>query len=205
MDEFDLICENSDEQIDDKMLKNIDDSIGVQFSDFYLTNWPEQGSNSDEGVHFKPYEVKKGKTSKGGIQMGNQITPTNIVTENCLVKKIIWRYTTGYEATIKPRIGYLYLEMINGKHVEINMMTVDRSIGIDETDHILEGVFVITTFQMSSAILRLRVCGSYSADDFMKAFKYYSLWTLSGQAKARLQKYQKQQNAKKGIHDNFTV
>jgi hypothetical protein len=202
MDEFDLLCSLDDSEITMKTINALDDAIGVQFSDFYLTNWPEQGANPEEGIHFKPHEVIKGKTINGK-QMGHLICPTNFVTEGCLIHKVTWSYTTGYDYTIKPRIGYLRLELLNGEVVEINMKTVDKSVGIEDRHYQLKGVFVITTFQMSSAILRLRLCGSYEAMDFLKAFEYYSLWSISSHAKKLLEKHQKYQDETKKS-ENYT-
>ena len=194
-DEYDLLCSLDDSEITMKTIKELNDAIGVQFSDFYLTNWPEQGANPEEGIHFKPHEVIRGKILNGK-QMGHDICPTNFITEGCLICKISWSYTTGYDYTIKPRIGYLRLELLNGEVVEINMKTVNKSIGVEDKYYQLTGVFVITTFQMSSAILRLRLCGSYQAKDFLKAFEYYSLWNISSHAKKLLEKHQKYQDEK---------
>lgn len=41
---------------------------------------------------------------------------------------------------------------------------------------------------MSNTVIRLRVCGSKHAGDFLKAFDYYSLWSLTNPAKKLLQK-----------------
>ena len=188
--QFDEVSMLKDEVITEDFVRSIDDAIGVQFCDYYLTNWPEQGSTPENGVHFKPHEVTKGNFHS----LGHQINPTNIVNEFCLIRKIIWSYTTGYEYSIKPRIGYLRLEMINGQVVEINMKTVNKAVGVNDMTHELDGVFIITTFQMSSTVLRLRVCGSYNADDFVKAFDYYCLWGITPHARKLLNDYQKLQN-----------
>ena len=55
--EFDKIRELTDHQINEDCVKKKDDAIGVQFSDFYLTHWPEQGSSPEECIHFKPHEI----------------------------------------------------------------------------------------------------------------------------------------------------
>ena len=191
--EFDCICKLKDTHITSTYLQGVNSSIGVQFSDFYLTNWPEQGSTSNEGIHFKPYQILKGKTGRTvDDTTGDQISPTNHVNENCLIKRIVWRYTTGFEDSIKPRIGYLRLEMVNGEEIEFNMKTVDRDVGVNEhTFYSLKGIFIITSFQISSTILRLRVCGSYKAEDFINAFDYYSLWNITRSARSLLKEYQK--------------
>lgn len=166
--------------------------LGVQFADYYLTNLPEQGSVPEENSHFKPYEVTAGRM-RNGIQLGHQVNPVNSVNENCLIRKIYWSYTTTdeYKYTIKPRIGYLRLEMINGEVIEINMKGVDKSLTLKDVYHKLEGVFIITSFQMSSSILKLRVCGSRTAEDFLTAFDYYSLWEITPPAERLLEEYQK--------------
>lgn len=48
--------------------------------------------------------------------------------------------------------------------------------------HLGPGVFIVTTFQMSNDITRLRVCGCPDAKSFIRAFKYYSLWPISDAA-----------------------
>ena len=187
---FDEFCMLKDENITEKFVKSIDDSIGIQFCDYYLTNWPEQGSTPAHGIHFQPHEVKRGKLHG----YGDQINPTTSVNDHCLIRKIVWRYTSGHDNSIKPRIGYLRLECINGEVIEIVQNTVDKSQGVKERIHILEGVFIITTFQMSGAILRLRVCGSYNASDFENAFDYYALWNITRHARKLLRDYQLMQD-----------
>jgi hypothetical protein len=189
--EFDRICKIKDTHITKTYLNGVNSAIGVQFSDFYLTNWPEQGSTSNEGIHFKPYQILKGKIGHTvDDRTGAEISPTNHVNENCLIKKIVWRYTTGFEDSIKPRIGYLRFEMVNGEEIEFNTNTVNEDLGVDmHTFHSLKGVFIITTFQISSSILRLRMCGSYKAKDFISAFDYYSLWNITDSARSLLKNH----------------
>jgi len=51
----------------------------------------------------------------------------------------------------------------------------------------LEGIYIITTVECSCSssegILKLRVCGSKTANDFQRAMKEYSLWELDASAK----------------------
>lgn len=202
LEEYDALSRVSDNAIKEKYLKKIDEAIGVQFSDFYLTNWPEQGSSAEDGFHFKPHQVVPGKMSNG-IQNGHSIHPTEFVTSACLIRKITWSYSTGYEYTIKPRIAYLRLEMINGDVVEINMKADSDNVGVDDDQYHLQGAFIITSFQMSGAILRLRLCGSYNAGDFLKAFEYYSLWDISKSAQKMLQKYADHQ-MKRPVSRNYS-
>lgn len=83
-------------------LLSIDESIGIEFGDYYLTNIQESPSQPDCGVIFQPYQIRPSRT-------GHQIDPSNYVTAHCLIKEITWSYTTSpmYERTTKPRIGYL--------------------------------------------------------------------------------------------------
>jgi hypothetical protein len=190
--EFDCICKIKDTHITKTYLNGVNSAIGVQFSDFYLTNWPEQGSTSNEGIHFKPYQILKGKTGHTADDTtGAQISPTNHVNENCLIRKIVWRYTTGFDDSIKPRIGFIRFEMVNGEEIEFDTNdTVNEDVGVNRhTFHSLKGVFIITTFQMSSTILRLRMCGSYKAKDFISAFDYYSLWNITESARSLLKNH----------------
>eukprot|EP00549_Striatella_unipunctata_P025602 CAMPEP_0118703656 /NCGR_PEP_ID=MMETSP0800-20121206/18704_1 /TAXON_ID=210618 ORGANISM="Striatella unipunctata, Strain CCMP2910" /NCGR_SAMPLE_ID=MMETSP0800 /ASSEMBLY_ACC=CAM_ASM_000638 /LENGTH=361 /DNA_ID=CAMNT_0006605265 /DNA_START=234 /DNA_END=1319 /DNA_ORIENTATION=- len=49
----------------------------------------------------------------------------------------------------------------------------------------IHGVFMITAFEMSEAVLKLRVCGSKTPQGFADAMDYYSMWDLDTSA-ARL-------------------
>ena len=183
MKEFDAIHDDGANPEKEKMLKYTDAGMGVQFADHFITNWAEQGSSPAEGILFQPFQVSKGK-KKG---QGNQIDPSGFITERCLVKRIEWQYTT-YEPdpkTSKPRVGYLKLVMLGGEEVEIERPE-EKNILLGEKYH-LEGVYVITSFQMSNDVLRLRVCGSKTAKDFETACDYYTLWPLSKNAKKLLQ------------------
>ena len=158
--------------------------MGIQFADYYLTNVREQASSLGDGTIFQPFQVIKGKNS----EFGNQIDPSFDVTEKCLIRKISWRYTVFGPArkTSKPRIGYLKLEMMAGYDVVYQRPKESQvELGIE---HSLEGVYVITTFQMSMDILRLRLCGSKSVKDFIAAFQYYALFSMTKGAKGLLKK-----------------
>jgi len=209
LEELDGYWNLDDNDITKYYLRNLDESIGVQFSDFYLTNWPEQGATPNKGIHFYPYRItqfseKDNITGKPVYR--TQISPSNFVTADCLIRRVRWSYTTGerFRATIKPRIGYLRLELLNGKVMEINMRG-DTEIGVEEKYHQLDGVFIITTFEMSSAILRLRLCGSYTASDFGKAIDYYSLWGLSFEAKKLLKDYERIQRSRGKPENTYTM
>lgn len=94
-----------------------------------------------------------------------------------------WCYTTIYPNTSQPRVGYLKLDLLNGETVEvkkdisvgvtianeeIEVTDIEKDVRISEIHHELEGVFIITNFQMSNHVLRLRLCGSRNARDFEK-------------------------------------
>lgn len=48
--------------------------------------------------------------------------------------------------------------------------------------YVLDGVYMITAFEMSEAIFKLRVVGSKSASDFVEAIGYYTLWDIDAPA-----------------------
>jgi len=174
---FDDIAKLGNEEftLHEKAKRNI--TTGVQFSDFYITNMPEQGATDD--TPFQPYQVTIDHND-----MGDQIDPSSFVTIDCLLKRIEWRYTTGYPRTTKPRIGYLHLTKINDEVVEVERKSDPLGlVGISTESHVLEGMFIITTFQMSEDIIKLRVCGSYNPRDFLEAFECYSLWDINTSAR----------------------
>ena len=159
------------------------DIASGQFSDFYITNIIEEGTNTQSGRGLQPYQV----TEVGN--RGVQIDPSTRVTTDCLLRKIEWRYTTGYPRTTKPRIGHLLLTKIDGQEIKITRVRDPSGIvGIDSKKQSLEGLFVMTTFQMSEDVIRLRLCGSHDAKNFLKAFEYYSLWDVTKEAKREIQK-----------------
>jgi len=189
MREFDAL--HDDDTSNDSILGNVfDEGMGVQFVDYFLTNVPEQGSCTADGIIFQPFGVSKGQGNSG-----DQIDPSCYITKNCLIKKLTWQYTL-YGNSTKPRIGYLKIEMLGeDETIEVKRPADEAElISLGEPNE-LEGVFVITTFQMSDDILRLRVCGSKKAVDFEKAFEYYTLWPLSSRAKKTLREAKKNEKA----------
>mmetsp|Transcript_19406 Transcript_19406/g.47930 ORF Transcript_19406/g.47930 Transcript_19406/m.47930 type:complete len:295 (+) Transcript_19406:1516-2400(+) len=171
----------------------------LQFGDYYLTNQQEQGSIG--GTIFQPFNFKltKPRVEKGVREDlgGYMVSPTSVVTESSLIKKIEWRYTY-YPKTTNPRIGEVKLTMlkkVDGKHVELAIGETEDwrldGVKLDSDWHVLEGLFIVTNFQMSSDIRRLRLCGSEgsnSAEDFLDAFKYYALWNISPGARDIIRK-----------------
>jgi len=76
--------------------------------------------------------------------------------------------------------------------VEIREITHKKKDARSETQpHVLKGVYVVTNFVMSNSILKLRLCGSKSAKDFIWAMEYYSLWSLTRNATMLLRTYKK--------------
>eukprot|EP00591_Stephanopyxis_turris_P013386 CAMPEP_0195520932 /NCGR_PEP_ID=MMETSP0794_2-20130614/17627_1 /TAXON_ID=515487 /ORGANISM="Stephanopyxis turris, Strain CCMP 815" /LENGTH=539 /DNA_ID=CAMNT_0040650377 /DNA_START=216 /DNA_END=1835 /DNA_ORIENTATION=+ len=151
-------------------------SVGIPFCDFFLTNLPELGSRPGVGRLFQPYEVISAEHSGEG----HRILPSNQITEDCLISVVEWKYTTLFPSTTQPRIGYLKLTKLNGEKVEITRKGAnDDYVRVSNKLHEVKGTFIITTFQMSNDILRLRLCGSVDVDNFLQAFEYYSLWDIS--------------------------
>lgn len=156
-------------------------AFGVPFNDYYVTNCPEQGSSPQDGSLYQPHHILRND------KCGHEIDPSNYVTKDCLLKRLEWSYTAFNPRTIKPRIGYLKLTKMDGETVEIKYKGVG-SMKMGER-HTVDGVFVITNFVMSSTILQLRFCGSNSAHNFLKAFRYYTLWKIDSQAVSLLKKH----------------
>jgi len=174
---FDEIARLTDTDFNTDEQKKRNVVSGVQFSDFYITNLPEQGMTDD--TPFQPYQVTADDNG-----MGHQIDPSSFVTSGCLLKRIEWKYSTGYPNTTKPRVAYLHLTKIDDTVVEIERKQDPSGfVGISNVSHALEGMFIITTFQMSEDIIKLRACGSFNPRDFLAAFDCYSLWDLSDAAR----------------------
>jgi len=174
---LDSIAKLEDDDFSVAELKRRNITSGVQFSDYYITNIPEQGITS--GTPFQPYQVTVDNNDKG-----HQIDPSSFVTKDCLLKRIEWKYTTGYPTTTTPRIGYLHLTKLDDTVVEIERKKDPAGVvGLAPYSHSIDGLFIITTFQMSEDILKLRMCGSYNPSDFVKAFECYSLWNITSEAK----------------------
>jgi len=177
---FNEIARYPDEQFTPAGLAKHNVKCGVQFTDIYITNMVEQGITAD--TPFQPYQVIFDDSD-----MGHQINPSSFVTVACLLKKIEWIYTTGYPRTTKPRVGYLRLTKINGEVVEIKRKKDPYNVvGLSDVKNTLEGLFIITTFQMSEDIINLRVCGSYRPIDFLSAFESYSLWDINSGARKKI-------------------
>ncbi len=184
--QFDKVFAMTDSRIKRELYLKRNEAIGVPFSDYYLTHIPEQASDPKVGI-FTPYQIRPGH-----LRTGHQIDPSNFVTELCLIQGLEWSYTTGgkYVNCSTPRIGYLKIKLLGGNRETIvikRRSLVNDNMHVSDVKHKLEGgVYIITSFQMSNDIIRLRVCGSPNANDFLNAMEYYSLWELSENAKTIL-------------------
>lgn len=206
--DYDLYLKYYPRRLSQRMLSRLDDSIGVEFSDYYITNVSEGGSSPSKGILYQPYQVKIQADGEGA-----QIEPSSYISEATLVRKVTWRFTNTYPHTSKPRVGYLKVEMLTGQTVEIKKEDSKKYNGdgdqISSTAYELKGVFIITNFEMSTHILSLRLCGSRNAESFTKAIEYYSLWQISKSAKTLLRR-SKSKNTKKrhksrSIDSHYTV
>ncbi|CAB9503464.1 expressed unknown protein [Seminavis robusta] len=184
----------------------------IEFSDMFLTNTQESGSIAAKGVTFQPYEVfgdpeEVPQFEGSGVLVlagsvislaesvrsrkrtrratGTQVNNKRSVTADCLLRKVEWQYTKGFDDTCVPRVGHLRLTKLNDpKKRPINIRGKNKEWDEDlKPFHSVTGVFIITTFSMSDDVLRLRICGSTSIEGFVDAFDYYSLWPLDRSAR----------------------
>jgi hypothetical protein len=188
LQEYDQISRMEGKRLNSEIVKPQNECMGAQFQDYHLTNSPEEPSSPQSGITFTPYQIQPTSEIGGAAY---HIDPSNFVTERCLIHKLAWRYTTSsrFKNTSRPRIGYLRIELlIGGETIEISRQQYDDDIGVSDVEYELTGVFIITTFQMSNDITRLRVCGSPTALEFVNSFQYYSLWGLTQNAMNKLQR-----------------
>mmetsp|Transcript_27337 Transcript_27337/g.41154 ORF Transcript_27337/g.41154 Transcript_27337/m.41154 type:complete len:628 (+) Transcript_27337:80-1963(+) len=157
-----------------------DRNIGLPFNDVFITNSIEQGASAQTGSLYQPHIIEKNA-------YGHEIDPSNYVTPDCLLKSVEWRYTTFDTKTTSPRVGYLKLTKLSGEVVEVKYEGPE-ALDVGEA-YVLNGVFIITDIVMSSSILTLRLCGSDTAKNFVKAFNYYSLWEIDGDARRLLDSF----------------
>jgi hypothetical protein len=161
----------------------------IEFSDIHVTNTKESGSVPRQGITLQPYEFfgaaprsnGDGESDSSGSSMtrGLQVANKRSVTTDCLLRKIEWQYTGGFDDSSLPRIGHLRLQkLVDDSLVEIVGKQKDDS----KPWFCLTGVYIISSFSMSDDILRLRITGSQNATDFLQAFQYYSLWPVSPSA-----------------------
>ena len=97
----------------------------------------------------------------------------------------------------KPCIGYLNIESMTDETIKIKRKGVEGdNIIVSNVCHKLEGAYIITSFQMSNDIIRLRVCGSRTAKNCARAFKYYSLLEVTSPAQYLLQVEEKKSKSR---------
>ena len=157
----------------------------IEFSDMLLTNTPESGSVESKGITFQPYEVigesmdekilydtglrlrgegrsRKRPRKKTTVRTrtiegddGQQIANKRSVTSDCLLRKIEWQYTKGFDDTCQPRIGHLKLTKLNAQNKTIEIKGKNREKDIAKKPFFsVSGVFIITSFTMSDDILK---------------------------------------------------
>jgi hypothetical protein len=107
--------------------------------------------------------------------------------------------------TSKPRIGYLKIETMSNKIIEIDRKGACENFVTSDFRHCLEGAYIITQFQMSNDIIKLRVCGSKTAKSFIDAFEYYSLWGIASSALKMLKKEQRKERKVDSLLDKAAV
>ena len=192
--------------------------LGMEFDNYFLTNEKERGRDARKFHLYTPFIVKtvryaaadndlrpflRGSQVTSSLRESNnsyeecrsaEIDPSNHITMDCLITKIEWKYTAfGDNNTTKPRIGWLRLTKLHAKTKEEKVVTIDcrKFDKIDlceETYDLPQGIYIITSFAMSSTIVKLTLCGSGTANDFIKAIDYYSLFEMTSGAR-KLLKY----------------
>ncbi|CAB9512520.1 expressed unknown protein [Seminavis robusta] len=128
------------------------------------------------------------KVRKIAKDKGQQVFNKRSVTADCLLRKVEWQYTSGYDDTCQPRIGHLIMTKLIDNTV-VDIVGLHKEEDIEKRPFFsVTGVFMITSFCMSDDILRLRVCGSQTPQQFLRAFDYYSLWPMDSSASDLLKK-----------------
>ena len=144
----------------------------IEFSDMHITNTEECGSVPSRGVTFQPYEVfgesSQRSSNRGGSarkvtearvkvrkgDMGQQVANKRSVTKDCLLRKVEWQYTGGFEESSTPRIGHLRLhKLIDGSLVDIEGKQKAEP-ELNKPWFSVTGVYIITSFGMSDDVLR---------------------------------------------------
>jgi hypothetical protein len=156
-----------------------DPAFGVNFCDYFLTNSVLEGSDAHD--FCQPFNVVKANNI-----YGHELSPSNFITEDCLLKRVEWRYVDS--KAMSPTIGYLRLIKLSGEVIEIDC--TDYGTDVEKgTLHHLEGLFVITNFIITtSEIESLRLAGTDTAHSFRVGIEHYSLWELTSDAISLLKK-----------------
>jgi len=168
----------------------------IHFDDIYVTNTPETGNDILTGNVFMPYYVKKGTRSDDAI-----VGTSEYVTDDCLLQRIEWRYTESLQNTCRPCVAYLKIWKLNGEVLEIKQKGVEPESLPYLPSQSLQGVYIITAFQMFESVVSLRLCGSQSIEDFKLAFEHYSLWPFNSSARRLLSKVKKMETPVVSIYD----
>ena len=219
----------------------------IEFNDIFVTNITDNTPQELERG-FGPHEVIAGHhiwgLTSGAIWRPDKVyMAKNIITEDCLLKEVRWRYKRDHRL---PR-GYiekLALVRLDGKTVELTGTDIEpeglvlptledqeafRSDSArgdtskdkrkskkekkrskknkDESgywDGIIQGILIVTQFEMKQSVTKLRICGSrvnlgdgqsrrerlknfkLAKNNFQRAVEYYSLWELDSSAVAIL-------------------
>eukprot|EP00542_Grammatophora_oceanica_P015686 CAMPEP_0194028302 /NCGR_PEP_ID=MMETSP0009_2-20130614/2310_1 /TAXON_ID=210454 /ORGANISM="Grammatophora oceanica, Strain CCMP 410" /LENGTH=436 /DNA_ID=CAMNT_0038667651 /DNA_START=74 /DNA_END=1384 /DNA_ORIENTATION=- len=211
----------------------------IEYADLLLTDSTEKGTDIPDSFTFAPYEIQ-------GDPMDPDVSNSNYVSKNCLLRRIEWRYTYRYPLSRRPRVGllkvwkldeknavsdgqeYVLLDFIQDdapessdtpvlvdphkmtddphhermkslaeKYPDPDALKQDRDLrkevinDVDEMNVIyaVEGVYMITVFEVSETLLKLRICGSKTAKDFEAAMETYSIWNLDAGAAGLISKH----------------
>jgi hypothetical protein len=135
-----------------------DNEARRQVVDGSVLGQQREGSNSMislDGI-FRSRKRTRGYRARGHVgDEGQQVANKRSVTSDCLLRKVQWQYTKGYDHTCQPRIGHLRLTKLNNPKNTIEIIGKNK-----EADENLRpffsvtGVFIITCFSMSDDILR---------------------------------------------------
>lgn len=103
----------------------------------------------------RPRKKTTGRTRTIEGDDGQQIANKRSVTSDCLLRKIEWQYTKGYDDTCQPRIGHLKLTKLNDQSKTIEIKGKNREKDVTKKPFFsVTGVFIITSFTMSDDILK---------------------------------------------------
>ncbi len=168
--------------------------MGMEFSDYYITN-PNPGTETAYGSLANIYNPKESSLKLYSIDYnptyGHEISPSNFISEDCLIQTVEWVYK---DETNARSISWLKLVKMNGEIIEKKYSSKSK---LGEL-HRINGAFVITDIVMeTSCISTFRLCGSEAAQNFKEAIYYYSLWDITAEAKYLLKNHDLYPNVKK--------
>ena len=157
--------------------------MGVEFSDYFISN-PHTGTETADGSSADTYNPKENSLKLFSVDhdstYGHEISPSNFLSDDCLIQTVEWTYT---DETTARTISWLRLVKMNGEIIEKSYTSTSEPDRLGKV-HQICGAFVITDIVMeSSYISTLRICGSERACDFKDAVEYYSLWDMTKEAK----------------------